>query len=149
MLSNRQPKPLRFETLETRTLPASVALSLVLDAACEGDPAQWAERHRELADVAAEQIHYWQQQRASHQIVDLFHQTSSSAGDFSEETDQLPRPAAKTSEYCEEIDAMIGEVASAEIIRCLDRDTTTQHLGQQYADLVDEVLDHVATRNHD
>ncbi len=149
MFSSRHPKPLRFEALEPRSLPASVALALVLDAACEGDPAEWAARHRELADVASEQIHYWQQERASQQIVGLFHQASAPNAGPSDESRDLPRPSAKTTEYCEAIDAMIGEAASVEIIQCLDRQTTTQHLGQQYADLVDEVLDHVATRNHD
>ena len=97
-------------------LPASLVLSLALDAACEGDPLQWAALHRELTSAACEQIRFWEQQRASDQILDVFHQRPGAVAEEVRDDRGPGDSPAKSSEYCEAIDRMIVEVAASEII---------------------------------
>ena len=132
MSSNRPRKPLSFEVLESRTLPAAMALSLVLDVACEGDPAEWAQQHQELTAAACAQIHYWGQERGSDQILEVLHQRPGPRDGPSATQQSLPRSSAKTPEYCETIDGLISEAAAIEIIRTLDRVTAVRRLGEQH-----------------
>jgi hypothetical protein len=140
-MSRKRPRtPLQIEALESRAVPASFALSMALDAACDGDPLQWAALHRDLTSAACEQIQYWEQQRASDQILDVFHQRPGvGANELIEAHDPSDSPA-KSAEYCEAIDGMIGEMAASEIIRYLDQDATAQRQEPQYAALVDQAL---------
>lgn len=142
-MSYRRPHtPLHVEALESRALPASFALCLALDAACDGDPLQWAALHRELTSAACEQIRYWEQERASDQILSVFHQQPDAAVDeFPPDSDVSGGDSpTKSPEYCETIDGMIGELAAGEIMRYLDREAATEQLGAQYENLVDQAL---------
>jgi len=140
MSRNRSRKPLSFEVLESRALPASMALSLVLDVACEGDPAEWAEQHHELTAAACAQIHYWGQQRGTDQILEVFHQQPGLHHGTSLVTDPVTRSSAETAEYCETIDGLISEVAAVEIIRSLDHDAAVRRLAEQHESAVDEAI---------
>jgi hypothetical protein len=112
-----------------------------LDAACEGDPVEWAARHHELTAVACEQIRFWAEQRPTDQILEVFHQESGPPAGVSDVSGSLPRLSAETPEYCETIDGLIGEAAAIEMIRCLDHEATVRHLGSQYEALVDRAVE--------
>jgi hypothetical protein len=132
--------PLHIEALESRALPASFALSLALDVACDGDPLQWAALHRELTSATGEQIQFWEQQRASDQILGVFHQRPESRAEEALEDRGTGESPVKSPEYCEAIDGMIEEIAASEIIRYLDHQATVQQMGPQYEALVDQAL---------
>ena len=145
-MPRKQPiTPLRIEALESRAVPASFALSLALDAACDGDPLQWEALHRELTSAACEQIQYWEQQRASAQILDVFHQRPGTAADQIDSDHDTGDSPTKSPEYCEAIDGLIGELAASEIIRYLDQDATAEHGGPSYEVLVDHALPQLPT----
>jgi hypothetical protein len=117
-----------------------MALSLVLDVTCEGDPAEWAQQHQELTAAACARIHYWGQERGSDQILEVFHQGARIRGGTSVSADQLPRSSAKAPEYCETIDGLISEAAAVEIIRSLDHDAAARILGTQQESAIDEAI---------
>jgi hypothetical protein len=113
---------------------------MALDVACDGDPLQWAALHRELTSAACEQIQYWEQDRASDQILDVFHQRPGGRADEIPEEGDHSSVSTKSPEYCAAIDGMIGEVAAGEIIRYLDQEAADPHIGPRFEELVDQAL---------
>jgi hypothetical protein len=92
---------------------------MVLDAACDGDPVLWAEQHEELSAAACEHIRYWEQQRASDQILDVLNGPGGGWSVESPAGEAASRGGAEEAEYCDAIDELISEAAASEIIRCL------------------------------
>lgn len=149
MSRNRPRTPLSFEVLESRTLPASMTLSLVLDAACEGDPLEWAQHHQELTAAACAQIHFWGQQRGSDQILEVFHQRPEPRDGTPAVAEFLPRTSAKAPEYCEAIDGLISEAAAIEIIRAVDHNAAVRRLGQHHESAIDEAIQQLPNASAD